>query len=85
MLASRSLFLTFALFAGLGVGLAGEMSMPTQAKPAPSATPSAKPRSENDAEKHVRRTACLKDARARKLAGAQRTAYVHSCLDSTST
>jgi hypothetical protein len=44
-----------------------------QAQP-PAATP------DNDAAaKHAKRTACLKQARAKKLVGAQRTAYVKDC------
>jgi hypothetical protein len=31
-------------------------------------------------EKHARRTACLKDAKSKKLVGAQRTAYVKDCM-----
>jgi len=35
---------------------------------------------DNDAAaKHAKRTACLKQARAKKLVGAQRTAYVKDC------
>ena len=85
MFASRPLFYAFALVAVLGVGYASEVHAPTQAKPAAAVTPSPKPGSENDAEKHVRRTACLKDARAHKLVGAQRTAYVHNCLGGANT
>jgi hypothetical protein len=32
------------------------------------------------AEKHAKRTACLKDAKSKKLVGAQRTAYVKDCM-----
>jgi hypothetical protein len=36
---------------------------------------------DNDAPaRHARRTACLKDAKARKLVGARRTAYVKDCM-----
>jgi hypothetical protein len=49
--------------------------LPASAKPAPA--PSSV---DNDAPaRHARRTACLKDAKARKLVGAQRTAYVKDC------
>jgi hypothetical protein len=35
---------------------------------------------DNDAAaKHAKRTACLKEARAKKLVGAQKTAYVKDC------
>ncbi len=32
------------------------------------------------AARHARRTACLKEARAKKLLGAQRTAFVKNCV-----
>jgi hypothetical protein len=45
-------------------------------KPAAAASPI-----DNDAPaKHARRTACLKDAKARKLVGARRTAFVKDCM-----
>jgi hypothetical protein len=35
---------------------------------------------DNDAAaKHAKRTACLKEARAKKLVGAQKTAYIKDC------
>jgi hypothetical protein len=36
------------------------------------------------AEKHAKRTACLKDAKSRKLVGAQRTLYVKDCMAANS-
>ena len=45
-------------------------------KPAAAAAPI-----DNEAPaRHARRTACLKDAKARKLVGARRTAYVKDCM-----
>ena len=32
------------------------------------------------AEKHARRTACLKQAKSKKLVGAQKTAFVKDCM-----
>jgi hypothetical protein len=32
------------------------------------------------AEKHAKRTACLKDAKSKKLVGAQKTAFVKECM-----
>jgi hypothetical protein len=32
------------------------------------------------AARHAKRTACLSQARAKKLVGAQRTAYVKGCI-----
>jgi hypothetical protein len=34
------------------------------------------------AEKHAKRTACLKEAKSKKLVGAQKTAYVKDCMAS---
>jgi hypothetical protein len=36
------------------------------------------------AEKHAKRTACLKDAKSKKLVGAQRTAYLKDCMAANS-
>lgn len=45
-------------------------------KPAGAASPV-----DNDAPaRHARRTACLKEAKARKLVGARRTTYVRDCM-----
>jgi hypothetical protein len=49
----------------------------TSAATAPSATQVA-----NDAAaRHAKRTNCLKEARARKLIGAEKTAFLKSCID----
>jgi len=56
--------------------------------PAPASAPSTAPKPaaagssiDNDAPaRHARRTACLKDAKTKKLVGAQRTAYVKDCM-----
>jgi hypothetical protein len=36
--------------------------------------------SSDAAEKHAKRTACLKEAKTRKLVGAQRNAFVKDCI-----
>ena len=33
------------------------------------------------AARHAKRTACIKQARAKKLVGAQKTAYIKGCID----
>ena len=51
--------------------------------PAPAAQPPTAAGSsiDNDAPaRHARRRACLKDAKSRKLVGAQRDAYVKNCV-----
>jgi hypothetical protein len=51
--------------------------------PAPAQTgPSDSAPMSDAAEKHVKRTACVKDAKAKKLVGAQRNAYIKSCIAS---
>ncbi|MGD0501147.1 MAG: PsiF family protein [Steroidobacteraceae bacterium] len=53
-------------------------SAPSTAAPKPAAAGSS---IDNDAPaRHARRTACLKDAKTKKLVGAQRTAYVKDCM-----
>jgi psiF repeat len=53
--------------------------------PASSATPAATPAStaaaDDAAAKHAKRTACLAQAKAQKLVGAEKTAYLKSCID----
>jgi hypothetical protein len=50
---------------------------PAAAPPPAAATGSS---ADNDAAaKHAKRTACLKEARAKKLVGAQKTAYIKDC------
>jgi len=46
--------------------------------PAPSPTPGAAP--SDAAAKHAHRTACLRDARKRKLLGAEKTAFLKNCI-----
>jgi hypothetical protein len=46
------------------------------AKPSPAAAPS----SGDAAAKHAKRTACLKDAKAKKLVGADKTSFLKSCI-----
>ena len=57
-------------------------SSTAQSQPAAPAAPAQPPAASPDndaAAKHAKRTACLKQARAKKLVGAQRTAYVKDC------
>jgi hypothetical protein len=47
----------------------------------PAAAPAANSSIDSDAPaRHARRTACLKDAKAKKLVGAQRSSYVKNCM-----
>lgn len=55
----------------------------TPAASAPAATPPASPAappSSDAAAKHAKRTGCLKDAKAKKLVGADKTAFLKTCI-----
>jgi hypothetical protein len=64
------------VIAGVGSGEQGR-SAPVAA----TTTPAPAPAPDNDAAaKHARRTACLKEAKARKLVGAQKSAFLKDCI-----
>jgi hypothetical protein len=48
---------------------------PAQTSPPGTAAPS------DAAEKHIKRTACLKEAKAKKLVGEQKNAFIKNCVD----
>jgi hypothetical protein len=70
-----------------GAGAPG-VAAPGAATPATTAPPAAKtapavpsaPPSGDAAAKHAKRTACLKDAKTKKLVGADKTAFLKSCI-----
>jgi hypothetical protein len=69
------------LAVGSAASIAAAQSEPAApaavAQPPPAATGTS---ADNDAAaKHAKRTACLKEARAKKLVGAQKTAYIKDC------
>jgi hypothetical protein len=47
---------------------------------APAGSPAATPPPGDAAAKHAKRTACLKDAKAKKLVGAEKTAFLKNCI-----
>jgi len=47
---------------------------------APTSPPAATPPPGDAAAKHAKRTACLKDAKAKKLVGADKTAFLRNCI-----
>jgi len=55
-------------------------AVPAAATPAATA-PSLAPVASDAAAKHVKRTACLKEAKTKKLIGAQKTAFLKSCIE----
>jgi hypothetical protein len=67
-----------ALRADVPEASAPAISVPAAAKPAP-VPPPASPTGDA-AAKHAKRTACLKDAKAKKLVGAEKTAFLKNCI-----
>jgi hypothetical protein len=70
--------------AGLGIVLIAVQPAISQSErptsPAPAQTTTPDPSTSADAARHVKRTACAKEARTKKLVGAQRNAYIKSCV-----
>jgi hypothetical protein len=64
-----SLCLSFSVFGALPAAAQTPVSAPS--------TPAAA----DAAAKHAQRTACLKETKARKLVGAEKTAFLKSCID----
>ena len=54
----------------------------SQTPTASSSAPPSAPAAADAAVKHAKRTACLKESKARKLVGAEKTAYLKNCIDS---
>jgi hypothetical protein len=83
------LCLSFCLLPAAG-GFAAAQSAAAAQKQAPTSTPpptstpapaaAAVPPSGDAAAKHAKRTACLKEAKAKKLVGADKTAFLKSCI-----
>ena len=64
----------------LGLLLAAQPAAP-QAPASSTVTPSAAQVANDAAAKHAKRTACLKDAKTKKLVGADKTAFLKGCMD----
>jgi psiF repeat len=60
------------------VGIAGQPEPPKAPDTATVASTGATPN--EDAARHAKRTACLKDAKSRKLIGADRSAFLKDCI-----
>jgi hypothetical protein len=68
------------LAAGSGASTPAAQSEPAaSAAPAPPLAATGTSPDNDAAAKHAKRTACLKEARAKKLVGAQKTAYIKEC------
>lgn len=53
---------------------------PSAAAPTTNPAPSGASAGSDDAAKHAKRTNCLKEAKAKKLVGAQKASFVKDCL-----
>ncbi len=76
-MSKRYLIMATALYLSLlpiTLGFAGAPDTAAQAAPLPSAA------SGDAAAKHAKRTACLKEAKAKKLVGAAKTSFVKNCV-----
>jgi hypothetical protein len=86
--AMRLAFAASALcLSALGLSLLTQAAEPVTPQAAaatatPAATaPSPAPIASDAAAKHVKRTACLKEAKTKKLIGADKTAFLKSCIE----
>ena len=86
--AMRLAFAASALcLSALGLSLLTQAAEPVTpqagaATATPAATaPSPAPVASDAAAKHVKRTACLKEAKTKKLIGADKTAFLKSCIE----
>jgi hypothetical protein len=74
----RLAFTASALWLGILVFAAQQATSQT---PAPAtATPASTAAAADAAVKHAKRTACLKETKARKLLGAEKTAFLKDCI-----
>jgi hypothetical protein len=58
----------------------GLASAAAPATPVPTSAPAPDPAASDAAVRHAKRTACLKEAKAKKLLGAARNSFVKDCL-----
>ncbi len=65
----------------LGLLLLAALPATPETPASPTVAPSATQVANDDAAKHAKRTACLKDAKAKKLVGADKTAFIRICMD----
>ena len=55
----------------------------TSQTPAPLTTLASMPAAGDAAAKHAKRTACLKETKAKRLVGAEKTAFLKNCIDAS--
>ena len=65
----------------LAIGTAPESAAaPPSSAPTPAASSPAPPAPADAAARHAKRTACLKDAKTKKLVGAEKSAFLKTCI-----
>jgi hypothetical protein len=75
-----ALALGFAMASAAVPTTAMQSAPPAAPSPPAPAAPAAPADGSDAAAKHAKRTACLQEARSKKLVGAARTAYVKNCV-----
>ncbi len=72
--------LLLSALAGANGPPVGTSTVPASAPSAAAGTATGTPADNEAAAKHAKRTACLKSAKAKKLVGPQRTAFIKDCI-----
>jgi hypothetical protein len=76
-----ALLIALAPLAGSSAVAGPPATVPPAASTTPPAPMGSASGADNDAaERHAKRTACIKQARAKKLVGAHKTAYIKGCI-----
>lgn len=76
----RSVFRSLGLTTTLALYIGNSaMAAPPAGWPTPTNQPTSASAPDSDAARHAKRTACLKEAKSRKLVGAQKTAFIKEC------
>ena len=60
---------------------AGQPATSQTSPPATAQSPATAPVNGDAAAKHAKRTACLRETKAKKLVGAEKTAFLKNCID----
>jgi hypothetical protein len=84
LISATAAFVVCAPLAGaFAAGTAGgqQPAHPKNPAPAPTIAPASTTVPDNDAAaKHAKRTACLKETKAKKLVGAQKNSFIKDCM-----
>jgi hypothetical protein len=76
-----ALLIALSALAGSSAVAEPPAAVPPPASTTPPAPTGSASGADNDAAaRHAKRTACIKQARAKKLVGAQKTAYIKGCI-----